>query len=85
MHDFESREAGLTNAYVWEISNITQWKSAEIDVFDRVNELEKADEIVFTFRLHQSDTASTATHLAEKMAKLILELPEKFSYKKVSI
>lgn len=81
--DVLSSENG--NAYIWEISNITQWKSAEMDVSDRVHELAKFDEIIFEFKMYDTGKPSTADNLASLLAKIILALPAKFSYKKVSI
>ena len=52
IEDFEERHRS-DSAYIWEISNITRWKkSAEIEVQERLLELEKASEIIFIFRLY---------------------------------
>ena len=50
-----------------------------------MHELKKVEEINFTFKIMQTGNQSTATNLEEKLAKIMLELPERFFYKKVSI
>ena len=82
---FEIRQRS-DKAYVWEISNTTRWKkTAEAEVEDRIHDLEMHDELIFIFRLYQTKKASTAQNLAERLARIILELPAKFAYKKVII
>ena len=44
-----------------------------------------ADELIFIFRLYKTKKASTAQNLAERLARIILELPQKFYFKKVTI
>ena len=52
---------------------------------DRLYDLDMSDELVFTFRHYPSKKASSAQNLAERLAKIVLELPEKVAYKKVVI
>jgi len=63
-----------------------RWKkSADLEVQERLSELEMADELIFIFRLYKTKKASTAQNLAERLARIILELPQKFYFKKVTI
>lgn len=83
--DFEARPRS-ENAFVWEISNTTKWrKTAQQEVEERLYELDMSDEIIFSFRLYPSKKASSAQNLAERLARIVLELPEKFAFKKVTI
>jgi hypothetical protein len=85
VEDFEARSRS-ESAYIWEISNTTKWKkTAQQEVDARLYDLDMSDEIVFTFRLYQSRKASSAQNLAERLARIVLELPEKFIFKKVVI
>ena len=86
VNDFEPKDEG-DNSYTWEISNTTKWKkNVEAEVYNRMHELDKAEEIIFAFKLNHTYKSSSATkNLTEKMAKIILELPDKFAFKKVSI
>ena len=85
IEDFEVRERS-DKAYIWEIANTTRWKKTiEAEVEDRIHDLELHDEIIFVFRLYQSKRTSSAQNLAERLARIILELPSKFAFKKITI
>jgi len=65
---------------------LTEFKSAEMDVSDRVHDLAKFDEVVFSFKMYETEEPNRLQgELSKLLAKIILALPAKFSYKKVSV